>query len=101
MINIASKAGNYIRATNQIVASGLKPLAGAALAEKKIVVEDRELSTVYSLSKNLPAGNINVKAGLTSELNINLGTNSALLDVFGPNFCVNEKLYNQIETTSK
>lgn len=68
MINIASKAGNYLRATNQVVASGLKPLAGAALAEKKKVVTDKsENSTLWSLTQTLPAQNVSVKSGLTSK----------------------------------
>ncbi len=67
MINIASKAGNYLRASNQVIASGLKPLAGAALAEKKVVVDVKENSTVYSLTKQIPAININVKTGLGSK----------------------------------
>lgn len=68
MINIASKAGNYLRATNQVVASGLRPLAGAALPEKKKVTTDNvEKTTLWSLSKTLPAHNLSVKSGLTSE----------------------------------
>lgn len=67
MINIASKAGSYLRATNQVVASGLRPLAGAALSEKKVVTENRELSTVWSLTQALPANNVSVKVGLTSK----------------------------------
>lgn len=67
MINIASKAGNYLRATNQVVASGLKPLAGAALAEKKVTTDKKETSTVWSLTQALPAQNISVKAGVASE----------------------------------
>lgn len=68
MINIASKAGNYLRATNQVVASGLKPLAGAAIAEKKKVTTDKQdVSTLWSLTKALPAQNISVKSGVMSE----------------------------------
>jgi hypothetical protein len=68
MINIASKAGCYLRATNQVVANGLKPLAGAAVAEKKgVVVEEKESLTVYSISKQLPINNIGVRTGLTSK----------------------------------
>lgn len=68
MINIASKAGNYLRATNQVVASGLKPLAGAALAEKKKVTTDKEdVSTLWSLTQVLPTNNVSVKTGLSSE----------------------------------
>lgn len=64
MINIASKAGNYLRATNQVVANGLKPLAGAALAEKKVATENREISTVHSLAQALPACNVSVRSGV-------------------------------------
>ena len=68
MINIASKAGNYLRATNQVVASGLRPLAGAAVAEKKkVVTEKQELSTVWAISKTLPAQNVSVKSGVTCK----------------------------------
>lgn len=70
MINIASKAGNYLRATNQVVASGLKPLAGAALAEKKkVVVDVKENSTLYSLTKQIPVGSgvVSVRSGVASK----------------------------------
>lgn len=68
MINIASKAGSYLRATNQVVASGLKPLAGAAIAEKKKVTTDKqEVSTLWSLTQALPAQNLSVRSGITSE----------------------------------
>lgn len=68
MINIASKAGNYLRATNQVVASGLRPLAGAAVAEKKkVTTENVEKSTLWSLSQTLPAQNLSVRSGVTSE----------------------------------
>lgn len=69
MINIASKAGNYLRATNQVVANSLKPLAGAAIAEKKkVTTEKNEKSTLWSLSQALPANNLSVRAGVTSKL---------------------------------
>lgn len=68
MINIASKAGQYLRATNQVVASGLRPAAGAALAEKKkVTTENREVSTLWSLQHALPANNMSVRAGVTSK----------------------------------
>lgn len=67
MINIASKAGNYLRATNQIVANGLKPLAGAALSEKKVVTDEKEYLSVYSLNKQLPGSNVSVKTGVASK----------------------------------
>lgn len=67
MINIASKAGNYLRATNQVVASGLKPLAGAALAEKKVTTDVKDVSSLLSLSQALPTQNVSVRSGVTSE----------------------------------
>lgn len=68
MINIASKAGHYLRATNQVVASGLKPLAGAAIAEKKGVTTDkREVSSLWSLQNALPTHPVSVRAGVASE----------------------------------
>lgn len=67
MINIASKAGNYLRATNQVVASGLKPLAGAALAEKnKVKTEKKNVSSLWSLTQALPAQNVSVRSGVAS-----------------------------------
>lgn len=70
MINIASKAGNYLRATNQVVASGLKPLAGAALAEKKVKTDKKEVSTVWSLTQALPAQNVSIKAGVATTTQV-------------------------------
>jgi len=64
MINIASKAGSYLRATNQVVASGIKPLAGAAIAhKKKITTDHQEVSTLWSLQQALPVNNVHVRAG--------------------------------------
>jgi len=82
MINIASKAGSYLRATNQVVASGLRPLAGAALSEKKVVTENREISTVWSLTQALPANNVSVKVGLTSTTQVRF----AHTDITQPDF---------------
>jgi Ubiquinol-cytochrome c reductase 8 kDa, N-terminal len=67
MINIASKAGSYLRATNQVVASGLKPLAGAALAEKKVNVDNSTNSSLNSLTQQIPIGNVSVRSGITSK----------------------------------
>lgn len=67
MINIASKAGNYLRATNQVVASGLRPLVAAGVEKKKVTTEKQEKSTLWSLSHTLPAQNVSVRAGVTSE----------------------------------
>lgn len=68
MINIASKAGSYLRATNQVIASGIKPLApSVVLAEKKVVIDSKDNSTLYSLTKQVPTGNLNVRSGITSK----------------------------------
>jgi hypothetical protein len=67
MINIASKAGNYLRATNQVVANGLKPLAVAALSEKKCSGDSKEYLTAFSLSNQVPTGNISVRTGVASK----------------------------------
>ena len=69
MINIASKAGNYLRATNQVVANGLKPLAVAALSEKKVSGDQKEHLTVYTLSNQLPGNNVSIKTGVASKYN--------------------------------
>lgn len=82
MINIASKAGNYLRATNQIVANGLKPLAVAALSEKKIVGDEKEHLTVYSISNQLPAYNISVRTGVATSTQVRF----AHTDVTVPDF---------------
>ena len=67
MINIASKAGNYLRATHQVVASGLKPLAGAAVAEKKVVVDSNNKSTSWALQQEIPTHNVSVTTGIASK----------------------------------
>ncbi|CRL00677.1 CLUMA_CG013937, isoform A [Clunio marinus] len=65
MINIASKAGNYLRATNQVVSNGLKPLAGGIASEKKkVVTTSFEPETVWSLTQTLPAKNMCVTSGV-------------------------------------
>ena len=71
MINIASKAGSYLRATNQVVSSGLKPLAGAAIAEpKKVVTDNRQINTLNSLNKAIPTCNLSVKSGVAGKLSV-------------------------------
>lgn len=83
MINIASKAGNYLRATNQVVASGLRPLAGAALAEKKKVTTDKqEVSTLWSLTQALPVNNVSVKSGVATTTQVRF----AHTDIRTPDF---------------
>lgn len=88
MINIASKAGSYLRATTQVVASGLRPLAGAAIAEKKkVVTELREVSTVWSLSKTLPAQNVSVRSGVASEYRFSKTSLSCPLFIYVFSWC--------------
>jgi len=83
MINIASKAGKYLRATNQVVASGLKPLAGAAIAEKKKVTTDKQdVSTLWSLTQVLPTNNVSVKTGLSTATQVRF----AHTDIKTPDF---------------
>lgn len=67
MINIASKAGSYLRASNQVLGTNLKPIAGVIIAEKKVVVDVKDNSTLYSLTKQIPTGNVSVRSGLTSK----------------------------------
>lgn len=67
MINIASKAGCYLRASNTVIGNGLRPLAGAALAEKKVVTENREVTSLHALTNTLPAGIVSVKSGVASK----------------------------------
>ncbi|CAO1301972.1 unnamed protein product [Diamesa serratosioi] len=83
MINIASKAGSYLRATNQVVASGLKPLAGAAVAEpKKVVTDNRQINTLNSLNKAIPTCNLSVKSGVAVTTQIRM----AHTDIKVPDF---------------
>lgn len=82
MINIASKAGNYLRATNQVVASGLKPLAGAAFTEKKVVTDSKDCSTTWSLTQALPNGNVKVKSGVATSTQVRF----AHTDIRTPDF---------------
>jgi ubiquinol-cytochrome c reductase iron-sulfur subunit len=46
MINIASKAGNYLRASTQVVSNGLKPLAAGVPKQQNVVVEKQEKFTL-------------------------------------------------------
>lgn len=62
MINIASKSA-YLKATSQVVASGLKPLAAAVPAHKEIIVEKPTPLTSYSLVNALPSGPLKVVSG--------------------------------------
>lgn len=68
MINIASKAGSYLRASNQVIGTNLRPVAGVIIAEKKVVVDVKDNnSSLYSLTKQIPTGNVSVRSGLTSK----------------------------------
>jgi hypothetical protein len=71
MINIASKAGNYLKATSQVVASGLRPLVAGSPKQQNVVVDKQELTTVDSLIKALPqCGNLRVRSGVPGNLSI-------------------------------
>lgn len=73
MINIASKAGSYLKASSQVVGNGLKPLAAAVSKQHNVVVEKQEKFTVESLIKALPqCGNIGVRSGIPGETFIHL-----------------------------
>lgn len=67
MINVVTKAGSlspYLKASSQVVASGLKPLAAAVPGTEKIsTTPEQEKLTSYSLSKILPTGNLRVSSG--------------------------------------
>lgn len=67
MINIASKAGTYLRASNQVIGTNLKPIAGIVINEKKVVVDVKDNSSLYSLTKQIPTGNVSVRSGITSK----------------------------------
>lgn len=69
MINIASKAGSYLRATNQVVANQLvlRPLAATAAEKKKVTTDNKEISTLWSLTQALPARNVSVTSGVASK----------------------------------
>lgn len=82
MINIASKAGCYLRASNTVIGNGLRPLAGAALAEKKVVTENREVTSLHALTNTLPAGIVSVKSGVATTTQVRF----AHTDVAQPDF---------------
>lgn len=68
MINVVAKSGNlapYLKATQQVVASGIKPLAPAIPKQGKKVVVATGVSpiTSYGLSKGLPMGPMSVVSG--------------------------------------
>lgn len=63
MINVASKSA-YLKATTQVVATGLKPLAAGVTAHKETVVEKSATPiTSYSLANALPNGPLKVVSG--------------------------------------
>lgn len=67
MINAATKAGQlscYFKASSQVVASGLKPLAAGIPGKKKSSYEpEPDKLTNYSLNKILPVGNLRIVSG--------------------------------------
>lgn len=63
MINVASKSA-YLKATTQVVASGLKPLAAAVPGHKEtIVAKPGSPITSSSLVNALPSGPLKVVSG--------------------------------------
>lgn len=68
MINVVAKSGNlapYLKVTQQVVASGIKPIAPAIPNKGKKVVVAHGVSpiTSYGLSKGLPLGPMSVTSG--------------------------------------
>lgn len=67
MINVISKSGNlapYLKATTQVVASGLKPAAAAVtLPKESVVAHPGTPTSSHSLGKVLPRGPISVVSG--------------------------------------
>ena len=69
MINIATKTGCYLRATSQVVGTGLRPLAAGVVEPKKLVVAQKSKKvSVYGLNSPLPAGNLSVRSGVGGKL---------------------------------
>lgn len=67
MISVISKSGNlapYLKATTQVVASGLRPAATAVTQPKEsVVAHPGTPSSSHSLGKVLPRGPISVVSG--------------------------------------
>lgn len=67
MINVISKSGNlspYLRATSQVVASGLKPAAVAVtLPKETVVAQPGTPSSAHTLGQVLPRGPLSVVSG--------------------------------------
>lgn len=67
MINVVSKSGNltpYLKATAQVVANGLKPIAAAAVLPKETVVAQPGTAICgHSLNKFLARGPVSVVSG--------------------------------------
>lgn len=67
MISVISKSGNlapYLRATTQVVASGLKPAAAAVqLPKESVVALPGTASTTHTLGQVLPRGPLSVVSG--------------------------------------
>jgi Ubiquinol-cytochrome c reductase 8 kDa, N-terminal len=71
MMNIVSKSGNlapYLKTSTQVVASGLKAAAPAALtASKPVVPSTISPMTSYTLAKTLPTGAVTTSNALGSK----------------------------------
>lgn len=71
MMNIVGRGANlpsYLKATSQVVASGLKPAAVAVPVTKESATYVHPQSTVScGLQGNVPSGWINAKSGLTGK----------------------------------
>lgn len=67
MMNVVAKTGQlstYLKASSQVVASGLKPLAAGVPGKTKQTVQpEPERLTSYTLSKISPTGNIRISSG--------------------------------------
>lgn len=67
MINVVSKSGNlspYLKATSQVVANTLKPVASAVTTHKETkVAHPGTPSSNHTLGKLLPRGPISVVSG--------------------------------------
>jgi ubiquinol-cytochrome c reductase iron-sulfur subunit len=84
MINIASKAGTYLRTSNQVLGNSLKPIAGIVINEKKVVVDVKDNSSLYSLTKQIPTGNVSVRSGLTTTTQVRFAHTDIQVPDFTP-----------------
>lgn len=100
MISVISKSANlapYLRATSQVVASGLKPAAaGVTLPKETVVAQPGTPLTSHSLGRVLPRGPVSVVSGPTgtrpdvalARLWCDLSWNSSLEALGKPANCV-------------